>query len=68
MLQRDHSVQCGETTAPRVAILQSLPKQLNLLPRSSRLMVQKSGNFAALLTSFFKYHKILPNLVDNSWL
>ena len=46
----------------------SLPKQLNLVPRSSRLTVQFSGNYAAQLTSFFTYAKILPNLVDCSWL
>ena len=50
------------------AILYSLPKQLNLLSRSSRLTVQFSGNYAAHLTSLFTYRKILPHLVDSSWL
>ena len=38
------------------------------VPRSFRLIVHFSGNYAAQLTSFFTYRKILPNLVDNSWL
>ena len=50
------------------AILYSLPKQLNLVARSSRLTVQFSDHYAAQLTSFFRYRKIPPNLVDCSWL
>ena len=37
--------------------------QLNRVPRSSRLTVQFSGNYAVELT----YRLILPNLVDNSY-
>jgi len=51
-----------------IFLLYSVPKQLNLVPRSSRLTVQQSGNLPALLTSFFTHRKILPNLVDKSWL
>ena len=50
------------------AILYSLPKQLNLIPRSFRLTDQFSGNYAVEVTSFFKYRKPLPNLVNSSWL
>ena len=50
------------------AILKSQPKQHNLVPRSSQFKVLQSGNFTALLTSFFTYYKYLPYLVDNSWL
>ena len=42
-------------------------KQPNLLPRSSRLTVQYFRNYAVKLTSFFKYRKLLPNLVNSSW-
>ena len=37
-------------------ILYSLPKQLNLILRSSRLTVQFSGNYAVKLMSFFTYN------------
>ena len=50
------------------AILYSLPKQLNLIPRSSRLTVQFPVNFPARLMWSLQYRKILPNLVDSSWL
>ena len=50
------------------AILYSLPKQLNLIPRSFRLTDQFSGNYAVEVTSFFKNRKPLPNLVNSSWL
>ena len=49
-------------------ILYLLPKQLNLVPRSSRSTVQFSGKYAVELTSFFTYRKLLPSLVDSSWL
>ena len=39
----------------------------NLFLRSSWIVVQ-FGNYAARLMSFFMYWKILPNLVDSSWL
>ena len=39
------------------AILYSLPKQLNLIPKSSRLTVQFSGNYAAQLMSFLHIAK-----------
>ena len=42
-------------------------KQPNLVPRSSRLTVQYSGNYAVKLTSFFKHRILLPNLVNCSW-
>ena len=45
-----------------------IPKQRNLVPRSSRLTVQFSSNYAAQLTSFFTCRKNLPNLVKSSWL
>ena len=41
--------------------------QPNLVPRSSRLTVQYSGNYAVKLTSFFKHRILLPNLVNCSW-
>ena len=50
------------------AILYSLPKQLNLIPRSSRSTVQFPVNFPARLMWSLQYRKILPNLVDSSWL
>ena len=49
-------------------ILKSQPKELDLVHRSSRLKVQQSGNFTALLMLFFTYCKFLPYLVNNSWL
>ena len=39
-----------------------------LVPRSSRLTVQFSGNYPAELTTFFTYRKLLLNLVNSSWL
>ena len=35
-------------------------KQLNLVPRSSRLTVQFSDNYAVELTLFFRCRKLLP--------
>ena len=50
------------------AILYLRPKRLSLVPRSPRLTVQKSSKFAAHLTPFFTYRKILPNMVGSIWL
>ena len=44
-------------------ILYSPPKQLNLVLKCSLLTVQFSSNYAAQLTSFLTYRKILPNLL-----
>ena len=52
------------------AILSSLPQQLNLVPRSSRLTAH-DNNLAISLHNWrhqFRYRKILPNLVDISCL
>ena len=34
--------------------------------KSSQLTVQFSGDYAPQLTSFFKYGKIRPNLIDST--
>ena len=49
------------------SIFYSLPKQLKIIPGSSRTTVQKSFNFAAHLMSFYTFHKIVPNLVYIGW-
>ena len=46
----------------------SQPKQLNLLPRSSRLTVPLPARTLHFWRHFLVKHKILPNLVVNNWL
>ena len=41
-------------------------QKLQLVPRSSWIMVQQSVNFAAQLMSSIQYRKIPPNLVNNN--
>ena len=41
---------------------------VNSTSSPSRLTVQFSGNYAVELTSFFAYRKLLPNLINSSWL
>ena len=41
---------------------------VNSTSSPSRLTVQFSGNYAVELMSFFAYRKLLPNLINSSWL
>ena len=46
----------------------SQPKQLNLIPRSSRLTVHQPAKTLHFLCHSLAKHKILPNLVISNWL
>ena len=48
--------------------LSSQSKQLNLVPRSSRLMVPLPVKTLHFWRHFFVKHKILPNLVISNWI